>query len=199
MTTLAQGFADPVFDSQAAFRTVMRALALPGRIEHLATGLQPPSPLTPAAAAVCLALADFETPLWLSPTLAGSNGVTEFLRFHSGAPITREPAQAAFAVVDLRADELDLAAFAQGVPEYPDRSTTVIVICEALGGDAGDALEGPGLRGEGRLRFTPRPADFAAQWRANRAGFPLGVDLVLTAGHDLAGLPRSIRITREAA
>ncbi len=42
------------------------------------------------------------------------------------------------------------------------------------------------------------PGDFLAQWARNRAGFPLGVDLILVAGDRIACLPRSTRILGEA-
>lgn len=199
MNALAAGFADPIFDSQCVFRALMRAMARPGRIETLAPQLAPPEPLSAAAAAACLALADFETPLWLSPSLAASADIVEYLGFHSGAAISPHAGAAAFAVVDIRQDELDLGMFAQGTPEYPDRSATLVLICATIGADGGLTIEGPGLKGEGHFAFTPKPADFAAQWRRNRGAFPLGVDLILTAGRSFACLPRTARILREAA
>ncbi len=41
-----------------------------------------------------------------------------------------------------------------------------------------------------RFGFAPMPADFLAQWAANRACFPLGLDLILAAGDKIACLPR---------
>lgn len=38
------------------------------------------------------------------------------------------------------------------------------------------------------------PADFAAQWAANHAAFPRGVDAFLVAGRCISGLPRSTRL-----
>jgi alpha-D-ribose 1-methylphosphonate 5-triphosphate synthase subunit PhnH len=38
------------------------------------------------------------------------------------------------------------------------------------------------------------PADFAARMQANRASFPLGVDLVLICGAQLVALPRSTHV-----
>ena len=65
--TIAPGFADPVFDSQATFRAALDALARPGRVAALPPVLTPPAPLNPATAALCLTLADLDTPLWLDP------------------------------------------------------------------------------------------------------------------------------------
>jgi alpha-D-ribose 1-methylphosphonate 5-triphosphate synthase subunit PhnH len=199
MQTLAAGFNSPVFDSQVAFRAVMRALSRPGTIEPVPVALVPPAPLHASAAAVVLSMADFESPVWISPSLAAVGGVADYIRFHTGAPLATAPDRAMFALLDLRADTLDLADFAQGTAEYPDRSTTIILLCDSL--DDGEPLHltGPGLQGEGAIAFSPHPAGFTEQWQRNRAGFPLGVDLVLTAGDRIAALPRSTRITRRAA
>lgn len=197
-TVLAAGFADPVFDSQSAFRAAMEAFARPGRIRPIDALIAADAPLSSSAAALVLALCDFETPLHLSARLAGQPGVAEFLRFHSGAPLLAEPARAAFAVLDLEHDRLDLASFAQGTPEYPDRSTTIIACCASF--DAGEALAiaGPGIADVAALRIAGLPGDFAAQWAANRAGFPLGVDILFAAPGAVVGLPRSARIIAEA-
>lgn len=192
-TSLAAGFADPVFDSQSVFRAAMEAFARPGRIRPVGAGIAADAPLLPSAAALLLALCDYETPLHLSTHVAGLAGVAQFLRFHSGAPLLAEPSRAAFAVLDLDHDRLDLASFAQGTPDYPDRSTTIIVCCPSF--EAGGALSfaGPGVAHVAELRVAGLPADFTAQWAANRAGFPLGVDILFAAPGAIVGLPRSAR------
>ena len=196
--SFAQGFADPVHDSQAVFRAVMRAMARPGTIETLGFDLASP-PLPVAAAAACLALADFETPLWLSPSLQRNTAIADYLRFHTGATLANAPNSAAFVVVDARRDLLELAEFAQGTAEYPDRGATVILICDYLRAEAPLSLSGPGIQKCVELGFSPMPEGFAKQWAINRAAFPLGVDMILTAGDTLACLPRSTRILAEAA
>ena len=59
----------------------------------------------------------------------------------------------------------------------------------------GLSLSGPGVRGTVRVAPGPLPDGFAAQLGENRADFPLGVDLILTAPGRVAGLPRSTTIT----
>jgi alpha-D-ribose 1-methylphosphonate 5-triphosphate synthase subunit PhnH len=198
MNALAPGFADPVFDNQAAFRSVMEALANPGRIRPVSVAM-PDAPLTPSAAAVILALCDFETPLYLAPHVAAMPGVAEFVGFHTGAPLVTEPSQAAFAVVALGADGLDPGRFSHGVPDYPDRSTTVVALCDSV--DGGDALviAGPGIARVAELRVTQLPVDFKLQWQATRARFPLGVDVIFASPGRIVGLPRSTRIPDEAS
>ena len=160
----------------------MHALASPGQIVRLDTPLAPPAPLFAPAAALLLTLCDFETPVWLDPVLADSAEVAAFLRFHTGARLVASPADAAFAVIADPARMPALAAFAQGTPDYPDRSTTLILQVETLAPTAGP-LEGPGISGTARFSAAPLPADFAAQMRANRAAFPCGVDIFFADPH----------------
>jgi len=190
----ALAFADPVFESQATFRSILRALASPGQIVDVGEALAPPPPLGRAAAAALLTLADFETPLWIAPSFAGS-GVEAYLKFHTGAAPASGPGNAAFALADAENDALDLESFSQGTAEYPDRSTTLILQVGRLAPGAGLRLVGPGVRGASELDVARLPADFLAQWAANHARFPLGIDLILTAGSRLAALSRSISLT----
>jgi alpha-D-ribose 1-methylphosphonate 5-triphosphate synthase subunit PhnH len=195
---LAPGFADPVFDAQGVFRALIEALSRPGRIVPLQAALSPPSPLTPELAAVALALADSDAPLWLDQPLAGSPEVARFLRFHTGAGIVTDPGRASFALVADPLGAPDRSAFAQGTDTYPDRSTTVILAVEALEGGSPLVLSGPGIRDT--ITVSPRglPASFAAQLTANRELFPRGIDWLLVANGAALGLPRSVRLEREA-
>ncbi|MGL4635451.1 MAG: phosphonate C-P lyase system protein PhnH [Beijerinckiaceae bacterium] len=197
-THLASGFQEPVFDSQRAFRAAMDALANPGQIKPAGRGLDA-APLPAAAAALVFSLCDYETSLYLSPSLATKSGVVDYLRFHTDAVLVSEPSAATFALLDLAADTLDLSAFAQGTPEYPDRSTTIIAITDSLTSGAQLTLTGPGIQSSINLHVTRLPAEFTTQWRANRTRFPLGVDMLFATGDAVIGLPRSARIAGEAS
>jgi len=188
----AIAFADPTFESQAAFRRIMRAMSAPGTMVDCGEALAPPPPLARAAAAALLTLADFETALWIAPSFPVEVG--EYLAFHSGAPRAAAPDKAAFALVDLAADGLDLARFAWGTAEYPDRSTTIVALTSSLDAGRRLRLSGPGVNGEAALAVSLLPGDFQVQWAANRAAFPRGVDLILVADARLVALPRSIAI-----
>jgi len=192
---LAPGFADPVHDAQATFRAVMDALARPGLPRPLTPDLTPPAPLTPELAAVALTLTDADTPVWLDAGLAASPAVATYLRFHTGAPLTEDPAEAAFALISDPARCPPLGAFAAGTPAYPDTSTTLVFALETITAGEELSLTGPGIRGTTRVALSPLPEDFVAQRAENRAGFPLGVDLILTAPGRVAGLPRSTGVT----
>jgi alpha-D-ribose 1-methylphosphonate 5-triphosphate synthase subunit PhnH len=129
------GFADPVFDAQATFKAVMDAMARPGTIVPIQPLAAPPAPLSATAAAIALTLCDHDTPLWLDTRLAESAAVYSWLGFHTGAPLVGMPREAAFALVAISAGLPQLADFAQGTQEYPDRSTTIILQVDVLASD----------------------------------------------------------------
>jgi alpha-D-ribose 1-methylphosphonate 5-triphosphate synthase subunit PhnH len=185
------GLADPVLDSQRIFRIVLDAMAHPGRVLTLPTLREHPWPLTAGAAAVCLALLDFETPLWLDRQ-AATGEVIEYLRFHCGVPMVATPEAAVFALVTDAEAMPSLDAFASGSDEYPDRSTTLIVQVRALQPGAGRRMTGPGIDGEARLVVEGLPERFWPMWLRNNTYFPRGVDAILTAGVQVAALPRTV-------
>jgi alpha-D-ribose 1-methylphosphonate 5-triphosphate synthase subunit PhnH len=185
------GLIDPVFDSQAVFRTVLAALANPGKVRVVPASPPDVAGCPPAAMALMLTLLDYETPLWLSQSLQADQGLREHIAFHTGAPKAASPARCAFALVDARRDPLDLELFHPGEAEYPDRSTTVIAILPVLAGGPLLSIAGPGIRSVETLGPTGLPDDFASQWRANRRRYPLGVDVMLVAGAEMIGLPRT--------
>ncbi len=188
------GFADPVRDSQAVFRTLMDAMARPGTLGRISPPVEAPAPLRPGCASLVLTLCDNDTPVWLDAGLAASPGVAAFIRFHTGAPIVSEPGEAAFALVADPACLLPLDRFALGTIDYPDRSTTLIVAVETLDDGAGWRLRGPGVDGEARFAAVPLPDDVADCRRALATLFPRGLDMVFVAGDRVAALPRSTRV-----
>src|SRR5262245_12705217 len=99
MTAARPAFAPSVLASQASFRALMEATARPGQVRPSAGQPDAPSPLSVGAAALALALVDQETPVWLDAPLSAAAYVTAWLRFHTSAPMTNDPAQAAFAFV----------------------------------------------------------------------------------------------------
>lgn len=200
MAALSLGFADPVADAQQVFGAVMNAFARPGRPQPLRVDLDPPRPLTPELAAIALALADHEAPIWLDAELTAAPAVAEFLRFHTGAAIVSDPAEAAFAFIVNPEARLPVERFALGTAEYPDRSTTLVFAVSDLSdlseGD-GWVLEGPGIPERQTLRASPWPHDLAEIVRANYTLFPCGLDVLLAAPGCIAGLPRTTRLVEE--
>ena len=192
---LSPGFTDPVIQSQHIFHQTMMALANPGTVRLVEALIDAPQPLSRGAAALLLALADYETSVWCDAPLRAQADVAQFIRFHTGAKIVDAPDQAAFALVSAPAAlEIGLQQFAQGNADYPDRSTTLILQLDIIRTGEGFSLSGPGIPGRCKLSFDPLLPDFVRQWQANHAAFPCGVDVFGVAGGELIGLPRSLKL-----
>lgn len=192
-TLIGAGFADPVFQSQGAFRALLAALSEPGLARDLGQAVDPPPGLAPGTAVALLTLADYETPIWL-PAALSDGPAGAWLRFHCGAALIEDPARAAFAVIDGAAPEPKLAAFNAGDDQFPDRSTTVLVQCAGLKGGETVMLEGPGIPGRRTIAPAGLRAGFWTEVAGNAALYPLGVDLLLIHGAEVLGLPRSTQI-----
>ncbi|MBD3884644.1 phosphonate C-P lyase system protein PhnH [Phormidium tenue FACHB-886] len=191
MVTSLPGFQDVVHEAQATFRTLLEALAHPGRSCTITSSITPPGKMSPACAAACLTLLDLETQVWLQPGLE----IEPWLRFHTGCRFTTDPQQANFAVIWDVARSLNLQAFNPGTAEYPELSTTLLIQVED--GVEGEAvvLQGPGILGK-RTIAPQLPGQFWQQWLSNHQAYPLGVDVFLFGQTHVMGLPRTTAIQR---
>ncbi|KAF0113180.1 MAG: PhnH protein [Hyphomonadaceae bacterium] len=195
LSTLLPGFSEPARQSQSCFRLIMDATALPGSISDFADlCLTPPQGIDKAAAACLLTLADADTNLWLDPALRNSES-ENWLRFHTGAPITTEANTATFALISSIESAPNFGEFNQGDAKYPDRSTTILVMVSSLSGGTHLTLRGPGINDE--IVIAPRGLS-EKFWRERDelvAHFQFGIDLILSAGSQLVSIPRTTRIT----
>ena len=82
-----------------------------------------------AAFAALLALADFSTPVHLPPECGA---LADAVRFHTGAPVTDDPAQAAFAYIHDAASLPPLASFSTGEPETPQDAAMLFIRVDSL-------------------------------------------------------------------
>lgn len=172
----------------------MDAVARPGTIQDLSSAPEAPEGLDRAAGAIALTLFDFETPVWLDPTIRGGP-IEDWIRFHCGCPLTQAPAEAAFAMIAEPLACPPLSAFNPGNAKYPDRSTTLVIQVAALVGGRSACLSGPGIKVRATIAPTGLQDGFWPQVQANNARFQLGVDLLFVAGGLLTALPRSTRVT----
>ena len=187
---LTPGFKDPVFDGQRTFRAALDAFSRPGRAVEVAAVLGTPPGLAPAAAAFLLTMLDYETPLWLQHR---GEALCDYVRFHCGAPLVEEPRVARFALVTDASGMPDLAAFDAGVPEYPDRSATLVVQVPRLVGGRRVRVSGPGIPAETHIEPAALRPDFWMQWQRNGAAFPCGVDVMFVCGSSFLALPRTTK------
>jgi alpha-D-ribose 1-methylphosphonate 5-triphosphate synthase subunit PhnH len=191
-TLLDGGFTAPVFQSQAAFRLVMDAMAQPGRIVDLSHLVQPPAPLEAAAAAFLATLTDYDTPVWFEDS--GANTAASWLTFHTGAVVTQDPVTASFAVLSKNSPVSGWWNFAIGSLSYPDRSATLLLPVESLRDGTPRTIRGPGIETVATIAPFGLPDGFTETMAINAARFPLGFDLFLIAGSELLALPRTTRL-----
>jgi len=193
LSEVGAGLADQVFDSQRVFRGGLEALSRPGMIVEVSAGEEGVPGLHAASGALLLALLDQDMRLWLSPSLANGHAGSS-LRFHTGCTLVASPQAADFALVCAPEELPALGAFASGTDEHPERSATLVLQVPELSSTGGWRLTGPGIRAQSQIRVEGLGAAFLAQWESNRQRFPRGIDLFLTCGVQLCGLPRTTRI-----
>jgi alpha-D-ribose 1-methylphosphonate 5-triphosphate synthase subunit PhnH len=181
MTQLEPGFSSPL-QAQACFRGMLQALSAPGAAITLPAELSPPAPLGKAAAAILLTLAD--------PMVSVSlEGARDWLVFHTGTRLAElEEADFVFAT-----SRPPLASLRQGTDDVPEDGATLILEVPAFGTGPNYRLTGPGIESEIVTRL-PLDAGFLAEWQAQSATAPRGVDILLCAGAQVIGLPRSLNI-----
>lgn len=193
-----QGFVHPPLDAARMFRFVLDAMARPGTIRPVATLAAPALPLSAVAASIALTLVDYDTPVWLDDRL-NQPAVVDYFRFHAGCPVTTVPGDAAFAIIGDPQNMPALQTFAQGTPEFPDRSTTLIIQADQLRDEGPVRLTGPGIETSRHLAVEPLPERVWREMQANHGRFPLGVDVLFAAPGTLAGCPRSVAIALQDA
>ena len=191
--SLLPGFGDTVHGSQQAFRAILNALSRPGTTQTLPLPAAAPTGWSPTLTALALTLFDQDTPVWLDATATSPEVVTH-LRFHCGCPIVSEPSAAAFAVICDSHTMPPIHAFSIGDPQYPDRSTSLILAIESHTGGPPMRWTGPGIKGSTSVSVQGLTADFVTQWADNHALYPSGVDVFLVAGDQVMGLPRGVSI-----
>ena len=214
LSLVCKGFDDPVTDSQRCFRTILNALSQPGSVGHL-DGIplgHAPKGWTEAAWALAMTLLDGDTLVWLSPSLATAVAHAS-LQFHSSCPITLNSGEADFVFVGNANEQPDWSSLRHGEAEFPDLSATVILqvpgievvepsapnVAPNVAPSSTWELRGPGIEHTRLIRLEHGPED---QWPeqlrhalvANRAQFPLGVDLLLVWRDRVCALARSTRV-----
>jgi alpha-D-ribose 1-methylphosphonate 5-triphosphate synthase subunit PhnH len=187
------GFTDMVSESQASFRTVMDAFSYPALAQDFSARASAWGAMPATMVTLLLTLVDQDTAIWLDKPYSEDDELRACIAFYCGAPIFAEPARAAFAFISDAARIGDFAQFAQGDPDFPDRSTTLVVQTGGL--ESGPHMfSGPGVREPRAFGADGLVADFSAQWRMNRRSFPLGVDLIFVTDAKIVALPRSLRL-----
>ena len=194
MSALAPAFTDPAGEAQSVFRAVMDAMARPGHREALDGALTPPRRCRRGAGAIALTLLDFESPVWLDEPFAASPDVTEWLRFHTGAPHHPRPGAGGVRIycrtARTRRTSIASRSAAPNIRIAPRRWCSRSTACPARP----MRLTGPGIAGARAFSSSPLPGRFRRKYRKNHALFPRGVDLLFVTADAVVALPRSTRV-----
>jgi alpha-D-ribose 1-methylphosphonate 5-triphosphate synthase subunit PhnH len=187
------GFSDNSRQSNEIFRTVMNALSHPGRVFDLTSEIACPTALNRAATAVVMALADYETPIWLAPNVASDQATAHF-NFHTGCTVSATAADALFAIANTTSDLSFLESLAVGTSENPHQSATLILMIDGFADAEGLKLSGPGIKDLAYVNPQRLPDDVISLITQNEKLFPLGIDLLLASDDQLVGIPRSTKL-----
>ena len=141
---------------------------------------------------------DFQSSIWLESSLRIAE-IPQYIRFHTGAPITSSKPDAMFAFIDAARAVPDLADFPMGTQDYPDRSVTLVIKAERLTNNSDVTLKGPGIQSTRGFGAAPVSPTFWNSMIASRTGFPLGMDIIFVGNHQVAALPRSTQISIDGA
>ena len=179
-------------DSSRNFRAILDAMAKPGHVSPFMPEVNAPAALLSGTAAIVQTLCDFQSPVFLGQEFATS-AIQRFVKFHTGAPLTDDPALASFALLQANAGMPKLSTFSQGTHEYPDRSTTLIIQVEGFAQDS-VVLSGPGLKELVNFAAQGLAKEFWQQMIINNQQYPLGVDVIFVSSKAIACCPRSTRI-----
>jgi alpha-D-ribose 1-methylphosphonate 5-triphosphate synthase subunit PhnH len=189
---MLKGFDSEVFASQAVFRHLLMSMAYPGTIAELKLDLACPGRLSTAAGAVLLTLLDFETPLWTD--LEPDSPELQWLTFHTGAPVTSDPAGAAFALVTDTDVLTGPGRFNPGTAACPDISTTLVIQAQAMGPGRHLCLTGPGIENEIFIHLAGIPEFFWENRAKTNQAYPAGIDMILVHEDRFCAIPRTTRI-----
>jgi alpha-D-ribose 1-methylphosphonate 5-triphosphate synthase subunit PhnH len=201
--TLIKGFQKPTHDSQRVFRQLLKAMSEPGTLVYVDSPESIDS-LHASTFAVCQAMMDQQTPLWLSPNFATPN-IKHNLHFHTGVPIVEESQQSLFALIspaEIDSVERFPHVFFQGTDEYPETGCTVIVQVHSVKDNVSKGvnlrLTGPGIETAQLVSISdlsPPLLNYLSNQTGERNGsFPLGLDFIFIDKNQLVCLPRTTQV-----
>ncbi len=180
---------------QRTFRAVLSAVSMPGTVEQL-TMLRDDDGRWAGVIAIAHSLLDHEVTFHVLTAGASADGPEETILRRTGSR-TAPLAQAGYVFTDATRALAAVEQAVEGPLEEPERSATVIVLCDSVGaGDLALALSGPGVDGEKVLRLGGVDAAVMKARAERNWPFPVGIDLLFVdpLGR-VAGVPRSTTAT----
>lgn len=186
------GFSDPVYEAQRVFQLLQEAMAQPGVPVEL-DPVPVVAPLNAASMAICLAMLDGETPLWLDKA-ARLKRLEQHLLYHCDCILVDDPGEARYAVASGPTASPPLSRCGPIDEETGEGTILVIQVPSLTGAESGVSLAVDGAPPR-PLGIVGLPEDFWRQPGLEMGAFDRQVDLVFTHGSELLALPRSIQIS----
>lgn len=183
MTPVTPAFTDAEARTRETFLALMWAMSYPGRVHTLPT---PDDDTLAAFQAIGDTLLDLEVSYYTPDAVLNRHLQRTTSRF-------LEPSQAGYLFFPSVGEDhiAELAQAKLGTMLYPDESATLILGCTFDGTPI--TLTGPGVNGTAQIAVGSLPASVWA-WREKTRRYPLGWDIILVAGNQVIGLPRSTSI-----
>ena len=200
LSTIPAGFADYAQTSQKVYRAALQALSYPGRLIDLDHDASTPKDTNRVVAGLLSALLDSETSLWCS-SKDQLIQACEWLQFHTDCAVLESSEQADFLWIKNIEEFPEIERIKTGTDQYPDRSATCIIEVPSLSQKSIDffTLKGPGIQFTSELHVKGWSKEIYKKllsiWTQNHQLFPCGIDLYLSDGQHLIGLPRSTQLS----
>lgn len=169
-------------EDRKAFRNLLQAFAYPGKMMTLRAGHS-------AHSVILRTLADDTTPVWIDEGFAEIKANSTKAQWPM---VDRE--NCVFALC--RGERFNgFGRFPVGTHVDPHMSTTMLIEVDSLTGGEPWRIAGPGVGPNGAI-LAPigLPEIFPSAWARNNSLYPLGIDVILTAGELCACLPRSVKL-----
>jgi len=201
MISLREATYDSVSDAQTHFRVLLDSMAHPGLLRSLDTpGLSPPGDLSPAAAAIALALLNADV------TFAGfgiGETAIEYIRQNTYSLTVAGAGDADFLFLRNAGEHLAaIAAARSGLPAYPETGATAVIQLQRLDaqpfpGSLAICVAGPGVDGTACFHTAGVSTAVLATVSDRNDEYPLGIDIFFTCGERVVSIPRSCRMRCE--
>lgn len=162
--------------ANAAFDALLKATAWPGSVHALPD---------PGVELVIAALIDRECVVYASDPII----VASLMR--TGARLA-DPESADYVFCSAEEAGRFAAQIRPGSDYYPDDGATLVVTAR-LGSGASCRLSGPGIETSAMLECEGLDAAFWRQ-RNTRIRYPMGFDIIIVGGRDVAAIPRSTQV-----
>ncbi|OSN10733.1 carbon-phosphorus lyase subunit PhnH [Lonsdalea iberica] len=195
---MSNGFANPVFGTQACFRKIVKAMSEPG-VTVTVPGIEGLDNISSSTIAVLLTLTSPKTPLFIDRNISNPL-LLRTLCLHTNVPITSNAAEAYFVLLngktntfDSRPIQHDLMCFPCGNEVEPEKSATIILEVDGLNNGRLLKLSGPGVNNVKII--SPHLPSAIRRYLCERPHpFPMGLDFLFTSGKKLLAIPRTTRV-----